>query len=48
MTNTIYDCKENEASVVIIDNLMALDIPTGSIDKYDMQTRIVKRFSAYG
>ena len=47
VTNTIYDwVKKNEASVVIIDNLMALDIPTGSIDKYDMQTRIVKRFSA--
>ena len=47
VTNTIYDwVKKNEASVVIIDNLMALDIPTGSMDKYDMQTRIVKRFSA--
>ena len=38
--------KKNEASVVIIDNLMALDIPTGSLDKYDMQSRIVKRFAA--
>ena len=47
VTNTIYDwVKKNEASVVIIDNLMALDIPTGALDKYDMQTRIVKRFSA--
>ena len=47
VTNTIYDwVKKNEASVVIIDNLMALDIPTGTMDKYDMQTRIVKRFSA--
>ncbi len=47
VTSTIYDwVKKNEASVVIIDNLMALDIPTGSMDKYDMQTRIVKRFSA--
>lgn len=46
VANTIYDwVKKNEASVVIIDNLMALDIPTGSMDKYDMQTRIVKRFS---
>ena len=45
--NTIYDwVKENNASVAIIDNLMALDLPTGTMDKYDMQTRIVKRFSA--
>ena len=35
----------NEASVVIIDNLMALDIPVTN-DKNDMQSRIVKRFSA--
>lgn len=47
VTSTIYDwVKKNEASVVIIDNLMALDIPTGGMDKYDMQSRIVKRFSA--
>lgn len=47
VTSTIYDwVKKNEASVVIIDNLMALDIPTGTMDKYDMQSRIVKRFSA--
>ena len=38
--------RKNEASVVIIDNLMALDIPTGSMDKYDAQSRIVKRFAA--
>ena len=45
--NTIYDwVKKNNASVAIIDNLMALDLPTGTMDKYDMQTRIVKRFSA--
>lgn len=47
VTSTIYDwVKKNEASVVIIDNLMALDIPTGTMDKYDMQSRIIKRFSA--
>ena len=47
VTNTIFDwVRQNEASVVIIDNLMALDIPTGPIDKYDMQSRIAKRFSA--
>ena len=47
VTNTIYDwVKRNSASVVIIDNLMALDIPTGPLDKYDMQSRIAKRFSA--
>ena len=47
VTNTIFDwVRANEASVVIIDNLMALDIPTGPIDKYDMQSRIAKRFSA--
>lgn len=45
--NTVYDwVKQNSASVAIIDNLMALDLPTGTLDKYDMQTRIVKRFSA--
>ena len=45
--NTVYDwIKQNSASVAIIDNLMALDLPTGALDKYDMQTRIVKRFSA--
>ena len=37
VTGTIYDwVKNNEAAVVIIDNLMALDIPTGTMDKYDM------------
>ena len=47
VANTIYDwVRKNEASVVIIDNLMALDIPTGNLDKYDMQSRIAKRFSA--
>ncbi|MBQ8160220.1 MAG: AAA family ATPase [Clostridia bacterium] len=47
VTNTIYDwVRKNGASVVIIDNLMALDIPTGTNDKYDMQSRIAKRFSA--
>ena len=44
---TIYDwVKEKGASVVIIDNLMALDVPVTTTDKYDMQSRIVKRFSA--
>lgn len=47
VTGTIYDwVKQNGASVAIIDNLMALDIPTGTTDKYDMQSRIAKRFSA--
>ena len=31
---------------MIIDNLMALDVPVTTTDKYDMQSRIVKRFSA--
>ena len=31
---------------MIIDNLMALDLPTGTADKYDMQSRVAKRFSA--
>lgn len=45
--NTIYDwTRQNGASVVIIDNLMALDIPVVTLDKYDMQSKIVKRFSA--
>ena len=47
VTNTIYDwVRRNGASVVIIDNLMALDLPTGTADKYDMQSRVAKRFSA--
>ncbi len=47
VTGTVYNwVRENGASVVIIDNLMALDIPTGTTDKYDMQSRIAKRFSA--
>ena len=47
VTRTVYDwVRQNSASVVIIDNLMALDIPTGPTDKYDMQSRIAKRFSA--
>ncbi len=46
VTNTIYEwVKRNEAAVVIIDNLMALDIPSGTLDKYDLQSRIAKRFS---
>lgn len=45
--NTIYAwVKKEKASVVIIDNLMALDLPMTTSDKYDMQSRIVKRFSA--
>ncbi len=47
VTNTICDwVKQNESAVVIIDNLMALDIPNGTMDKYDLQSRIAKRFSA--
>ena len=47
VTNTIYDwVKQNESAVVIIDNLMALDIPNVTLDKYDVQSRIAKRFSA--
>lgn len=46
---TVYNwVKQNNAAVAIIDNMMALDIPHVSmLDKYDMQTRIVKRFSEY-
>lgn len=46
--HTLYNwIKQNNAAVAIIDNMMALDIPHVSmLDKYDMQTRIVKRFSA--
>lgn len=45
--NTIYEwVKAQQASVVIIDNLMALDLPTVTAEKYDMQSKIVKRFSA--
>ena len=48
MLHTLYNwIKQNNAAVAIIDNMMALDIPHVSmLDKYDMQTRIVKRFSA--
>ena len=47
VTNTIYEwVKQNEAAVVIIDNLMALDIPSSAPDKYDLQSRITKRLSA--
>ncbi len=47
VTNTICDwVRQNESAVVIIDNLMALDIPNGTLDKYDLQSRIAKRFSA--
>lgn len=45
--NTIYEwVKEKGASVAIIDNLMALDIHGTSAEKYDIQSKIVKRFSA--
>lgn len=43
---TIFEWVQSEkADVVIIDNLMALDVPLTSADKYDMQSQIVKRFS---
>ena len=46
VVNTLYDwVREEKADVVVIDNLMALDIPLTSADKYDMQSQIVKRFS---
>ena len=46
---TVYNwVKQNNAAVAIIDNMMALDIPHVSmLDKYDMQTRIVKRFQPW-
>lgn len=37
---------EHKSDVVIIDNLMALDMDSGFMDKYEIQTQIVKRFSA--
>lgn len=46
VTNTIYDwVKQNEASVVIVDNLMALNLQLGNLDKYEMQSRIAKSLS---
>ncbi len=38
--------KKQGASVVTVDNLMALDLPAAGADKYDLQSRIVKRFAA--
>lgn len=38
--------RENHADYVIIDNLMALNIPVGSADKYDVQSQIVKTLSS--
>lgn len=47
VVDTIFNwVREKHADVIIIDNLMALELPLGEIDKYDMQSRIVKRFSA--
>lgn len=45
---TIYEwVKAEQTEVVIIDNLMALDFPMATAaDKYDMQSRTVKLFSA--
>ena len=44
--STIYDwVQQNGASVAIVDNLMALDIQLGNVDKYEMQSRIAKRLS---
>ena len=45
---TIYEwVKAEQTEVVIIDNLMALDFPIATAaDKYDMQSRTVKLFSA--
>lgn len=41
--STIYDwVQQNGASVAIVDNLMALDIQLGNVDKYEMQSRIAK------
>lgn len=46
VVQTIEDwIKANNSDVVIIDNLMALDITSSSVDKYDIQSKIVKRFA---
>lgn len=37
--------KEKGSDVVIIDNLMSLNLPTGSMDKYEVQTQIVQVLS---
>ena len=37
--------KEKGSDVVIIDNLMSLNLPAGSMDKYEVQTRIVQTLS---
>ena len=47
VSNVIFDwVKQKGSDVVIIDNLMALNLPTGLHDKYDIQTRIVQTLSA--
>lgn len=47
VSNVIFDwVKQKGSDVVIIDNLMALNLPTGVHDKYDIQTRIVQTLSA--
>ncbi len=37
--------KEKGSDVVIIDNLMSLNLPSGSSDKYEIQTQIVQTLS---
>lgn len=47
VSNVIFDwVKQKGSDVVIIDNLMALNLPMGIHDKYDIQTRIVQTLSA--
>ena len=47
VSNVIFDwVKQKGSDVVIIDNLMALNLPIGVHDKYDIQTRIVQTLSA--
>lgn len=47
VASTIFEwTRENHADCVIIDNLMALNIPAGNSDKYDIQSQIVKTLSS--
>ncbi len=46
VSNVIFDwVKQKGSDVVIIDNLMALNLPSGVRDKYEIQSRIVQTLS---
>lgn len=46
VASVIFDwVREKQSDVVIIDNLMALNLPVGPQDKYETQTRIVQTLS---